>query len=154
MKVELLIGANCLKALEPIEVIRSQNEGPYAFRTILGWCVVGPIEGSHDERNIKCNRIAVQDSSDQTLAKHHFEVSSIVKEQEIKGMLEKLYNNDFIEQKNSALMISNDNESLSDDENKFMKIMDEGIKKRGMFCHSLLEKNQFFQIIDLLQKDD
>ena len=39
--VGLLIGANCPKALEPREVIHSEENGPYAYRTILGWCVVG-----------------------------------------------------------------------------------------------------------------
>ena len=34
--VDLLIGANCLKALEPLEVIPSQWNGPYAIRTALG----------------------------------------------------------------------------------------------------------------------
>ena len=38
------MGANCLKALEPLEVIPSQGNGPYAMRTALGWCVIGPID--------------------------------------------------------------------------------------------------------------
>ena len=42
--VDLLMGANCLKALEPLEVIPSQGNGPYAMRTALGWCVIGPID--------------------------------------------------------------------------------------------------------------
>ena len=41
--LEILIGTNCLKALEPQEVISSQGDGPYAFKTKLGWCVVGPL---------------------------------------------------------------------------------------------------------------
>ena len=43
INVELLIGANCARALEPIKVIPSRNDGPYAMKTILGWCIVGPI---------------------------------------------------------------------------------------------------------------
>ena len=42
--VGLLIGTNCLEALEPVEVIPRQNDGPYAIRTALGWCVVSPIK--------------------------------------------------------------------------------------------------------------
>ena len=42
--VDLLIGTNCLEALEPVEVIPRQNDGPYAIRIALGWCVVGPIK--------------------------------------------------------------------------------------------------------------
>ena len=41
--VDLLIGYNCLKALEPLEVIPSQGNGPYTIRTALGWCGIGPI---------------------------------------------------------------------------------------------------------------
>ena len=35
--VNQLIGTNCLKALEPLEVIPSQGNRPYAIRTTLGW---------------------------------------------------------------------------------------------------------------------
>ena len=40
--VELLIGANCVEALQPLEVIPSQQEGPYVYKTILGLCVLDP----------------------------------------------------------------------------------------------------------------
>ena len=33
ISVGLLIGANCTKALEPIEILQSKNGGPYAFKT-------------------------------------------------------------------------------------------------------------------------
>ena len=42
-EVSLIIGANCVRALEPREVISSQNGGPYAFKRLLGWCIVGPM---------------------------------------------------------------------------------------------------------------
>ena len=43
VEIALLIGANCLKALEPNKIISSRNGRPYAFRTILGQCVLGPV---------------------------------------------------------------------------------------------------------------
>ena len=43
VEIGFLIGANCSKALEPNKIIPRRNGGPYAFRTILGWCVVGPV---------------------------------------------------------------------------------------------------------------
>ena len=58
VSVDLLIGANCVQALEPVDVISSQCGGPYAFCTILGWCIVGPIEdriGSHG--TVSCNQV-------------------------------------------------------------------------------------------------
>ncbi len=42
-KVELLIGSNTTKAIEPWEVINSQGDGPYAVKTLLGWVVNGPL---------------------------------------------------------------------------------------------------------------
>ena len=41
--IGLLIGANCMKTLEPMQVIASENGGPYVYITRLGWCIVGPI---------------------------------------------------------------------------------------------------------------
>ena len=41
VSVDMLIGANFIQALEPISVISSQDGGPYALQTILGWCIVG-----------------------------------------------------------------------------------------------------------------
>ena len=40
--VELLIGANVPKALQPREVIPAISEGPYATRVDLGWVINGP----------------------------------------------------------------------------------------------------------------
>ena len=45
-----------MQLLESLDVISSQCGGPYAFRTILGGYIVGPIEnrmGSHG--TITCN---------------------------------------------------------------------------------------------------
>ena len=36
----LLIGVNCMKALERIKIIPSEGGGPYTYKTRLGWCVV------------------------------------------------------------------------------------------------------------------
>ena len=44
ISVNLLIGPNCLEALEPVEVIPRQNHGPYAIRTALGLYVVAPVK--------------------------------------------------------------------------------------------------------------
>ena len=43
IKIGILIGTNCSKAIEPIEVILSQEGRPYAFQTILGWCIIGSL---------------------------------------------------------------------------------------------------------------
>ena len=38
----LLMGKNWAKALEPIDIMPSKTNGPYAFKPKLGWCIVGP----------------------------------------------------------------------------------------------------------------
>ena len=49
VSVDLLIGTNCIQALEPISVITSQDGGPYVLQTILDWCIVEPIECTSGE---------------------------------------------------------------------------------------------------------
>lgn len=44
-KVELLIGTNAPKLMEPWEIVNSQDDGPYAVKTLLGWVVNGPLRG-------------------------------------------------------------------------------------------------------------
>ncbi|KAJ8397167.1 hypothetical protein AAFF_G00010210 [Aldrovandia affinis] len=64
-EVGLLIGANVPKAMEPLQVVSSVDDGPYAVRTILGWTVNGPLRGGSDtmETNkrteVTANRISV-----------------------------------------------------------------------------------------------
>ena len=64
-------GANCVEALQPLEVIPSQEDGPYAYRTILGRCVVGPTVAEKPDA-VSCNRIAVLQAENGSIAKHHF----------------------------------------------------------------------------------
>ena len=71
--VDLLIGADCLEALKPVEVIPRQNDGSYAIWTALGRWVVGPIKvESHNA--VLCNQIAVIKVDSRKMAKHHFEI--------------------------------------------------------------------------------
>ena len=50
-----LIGADRTKALEPQNVIPSKNGGPFAFRTTLGWCAVGPLAKLSTKNSISCH---------------------------------------------------------------------------------------------------
>ena len=88
--VKLLIGANCLKALEPQEVISSQGDGPYAFKTKLGWCVVGSISDGTYQNKFHCNGIIEEDHATGKLAKHYFPIPKDVKEDGISDLLKKL----------------------------------------------------------------
>ena len=55
MEIGLLIGANCSKALEPEELPPSKNGGPFFFRTLLGWCVVGILTKFGKKTSISCS---------------------------------------------------------------------------------------------------
>ena len=68
----MLIGANCIKALEPMEIKYSRNGGLYTYRTKLGWCIVGPITTSRNNVSVKCHKIAVKDVPSRKMAPHHF----------------------------------------------------------------------------------
>lgn len=49
--IDLLIGTDSPKVLEPWELVNSQGEGPYAMKTLLGWVFYGPLRGSNDSRD-------------------------------------------------------------------------------------------------------
>ncbi|KAK0145621.1 hypothetical protein N1851_015479 [Merluccius polli] len=82
-EVGLLIGANAYKAMEPWEIISSQNEGPYAVKTALGWVVNGPIS--------RCQEKELDDGKRQSFLVNHISVMSV------EDMLMKHYNADFPE---------------------------------------------------------
>lgn len=47
--VDLLIGTNAPKIMEPWEVINSHGRGPYALKTVLGWVINGPLARVDDD---------------------------------------------------------------------------------------------------------
>ena len=98
ISVGLLIRVNCAETLEPKEVISSRECDPYAVKTILGWCVVGPISCSKKNGDkVSCNCVSVGEAGSQNLGKHHFCVINEVKDTGIKDMLNKNYHADFTE---------------------------------------------------------
>ena len=76
----MLIGATCMKALEPLKIIPSNDGGPYTYQTKLGWCIVGPIQNAGHQNSPKCNRVAVKDASTGKLARHHFLIENAGKD--------------------------------------------------------------------------
>ena len=60
MDIGLLIGANSLKTLEP-KVLPSKDSGSFAFRTLLGWSVVGVFTKLGWESSISYNQIVALD---------------------------------------------------------------------------------------------
>ena len=83
IEIGMLIGANCMKALEPLKIIRSKDGGPHASQTKLGWCIVGPIWNVGHQNSLRCNRVTVNDASNGKLSKHHFLIENESKDMSI-----------------------------------------------------------------------
>ena len=134
IEVGMLIGANCMKALEPMEIISSRNGGPYTYRTKLGWCIVGPITTSRNDSSVKCHRIAVKDVASGKIAPHHFVLDDEPKIEDvgIKEMLERMCYSDFCEC-NHLQMISilGNIEDISREDREFLDILETGTRKDG-----------------------
>ena len=122
VKIGILVGANCPAALEPEEVIRSQDNGPYAFRTKLGWCVVGPIDQLSERNHVTCKRISLQTRS---LIVNEIEFKDVG----IQNMLKQLYNIDKVESRNHIKIANEyDLDEISQNDLKFMKILQQNTK--------------------------
>ena len=121
-----MIGANCMKALEPIDVISSKNNRPYAIKTRLRWCIVSPVNGTRSRQVIHCNQIAVKQADTKDVGKHYFQTKTSVEENDIRDMLTRLYNLEFIEQGPTNLEAS-----ISREHQKFMKILQDGTQLRN-----------------------
>ena len=110
----LLIGANCPRALEPLQAINSVDGGPYAYLSRLGWCVVGPMAESKSKGRVKCNLIksATQPEELSTMS---------WKETTIEDHLKEMYLREFSENLSDA-------KGLSVDDRHFLEIMKSEIR--------------------------
>nr|XP_055059768.1 uncharacterized protein LOC129443292 [Misgurnus anguillicaudatus] len=111
-EVELLIGTNASKLLEPWQVVNSQGDGPYAVRTLLGWVVNGSLGSSQNEQHTaRVNRVSVET---------------------LELLLEKQYQHDFSEK------LSDDKEEMSQQDKRFMEIMEKSVSfKSGHYSLKL-----------------
>lgn len=63
--IEILIGINVPKAMEPWQIVNSQGNGPYAVKTVLGWVVNGPLNScsprnENGSMSVTVNRISMK----------------------------------------------------------------------------------------------
>ena len=86
IEVGLVIGANCMQALEPLMVTEKNNGGPYAYQTRLGWCIGGPICNTFGEDSVGFHRI---DAISSKIADHQFVVQESMKDISLEDMLQK-----------------------------------------------------------------
>ena len=146
MRVELLTGANWTRALEPVQVIASRDGGPYAMKTVLGWCIVGPIACINSRNgSLTCNRMAVREAGSNKIADHYFAVEEQIKSnEEIPVMLKKIYKGEFTEkQVKFSTIICEALGEISHDDLQFLKLMDqETIKVDGHYVVPLPLKSK------------
>ncbi|XP_071493377.1 uncharacterized protein [Diadema antillarum] len=106
-EVDILIGNNVPKAFEPLRVISSQDGGPFACQSRLGWMVYGCQR--HDNRKR------------QWITSHRAQVKGL---DDIQEKLSSLYNTDFTE------LLSNDKEEISVEDEKFLRDVGKTIRLR------------------------
>ena len=104
--IDLLIGINAPKLMEPWRIINSKDNGPFAMKTLLGWVVNGlHVENAYTDkrgqRHIHSHRISVE-----TLGE----------------LLVQQYNHDFPEKN------YDEKKQMSVEDCKFMQIMDSSAK--------------------------
>ena len=137
--VGLLIGGNCTKTQEPHEVILSEEDGPYANRSRLGWCIVGPLMFS-ELNTRKCNlvgvRVPAEDITTNTQSSHHFAICNTIKQCSIENQLREMYMHDFNEP-------HPEKKGLSVEDTDFLTRMKEGVVKQdsGHYCLPLPFRN-------------
>lgn len=98
-EVELLIGVNIPKAMEPWQVINSQDDGPYAVKTLLGWVVNGPLGGftaadDAGRQKVMANRISIASLEEFLMQQYnhdfsekHYEERSEMSEEEVRAQV-------------------------------------------------------------------
>ena len=119
-----MIGANCTKALEPLNIIPSCDNGPYAFQTRLGWRIVGTVNGDN-QKGMSCSHISAKIADTNGAGRHHFQVKTDVRQTGFKEILDKMYNEEFAE---ISFTGSKKKREMLLQDMTFMKILDEGTK--------------------------
>lgn len=127
LEVGLLIGCNCPKAIKPKEVILGKSDEPYAIRTLLGWCVVGPVGELDGEALIDSNshRILAREVIPNTKDSLSFVLVNPSKEVITPSAINRMFEMDFAEHKRSS------QRGLSQEDRRFLEIAEKGIHQ----CH-------------------
>ena len=128
LNVGVLIGSNCPTTIKPREIVAGRSEDPYAVRTLIGWCIVGPAnphDTQTDEDNLViCNRIVVKeivcDTDDKGI---NFVLNEPTKELVNASAIVKMLEQDFPQHKGTPA------KSLSKHGRKFLKIVKDGIHR-------------------------
>lgn len=91
--IELLIGTDVPRAMEPWQIINSHDNRPYAVQTLLGWVVTGPLSvdsaAEHDGPiAVSSNRISVVELKDLLIRQYNQDFSENMYEEKIEMSVE------------------------------------------------------------------
>ena len=123
-EIGLLIGCNCPKAIKPREVITGKSEDPYAVRTLLGWCIVGPVSSTQSPDSpvvSSCNRIFARENISTENLSFDFIVSDKAKEIMNPSAVKQMFELDFAEHRSTK------RQGLSKEDRRFLNIAEMGI---------------------------
>ena len=80
-----------LKGFRTIGGQRSEQGGPYAFKTLLGWCIIGANSEITFDTTVACNGISVQDKVSKNVVSHYFVRETEARDIRIEQMLKNIY---------------------------------------------------------------
>ena len=91
--IELLIGTDVPRAMEPWQIINSYDNGPYAVQTLLGWVVTGPlsVDSAVEQAGpiaMSSNRISVVELKDLLIRQYNQDFSENMYEEKIEMSIE------------------------------------------------------------------
>ena len=127
-----------MKALEPMQLIASENGGPYAYKTRLGWCIIGPIMNGDNKDSISCHWVPTSQ-----VALHHFGIKDSIKAITLEEMFKMMYKNDFSEPALPSIRIMMSRNEVSVEDQKFLYILEkETVKKDDHYVVPLRFQNE------------
>ena len=119
-----------MKALELIKVISSELQGPYAYKNVLEWCIVGPMGVNKIIlKGMKCNNISVHEANSVKRVNHHFALEGPVRETDIATMLRGMYETEFTEPDLQPSASSSKFKEFSFNDARFTELMDQEVKQ-------------------------
>ena len=110
LQVGLLIGSNCPSALEPLEVVPGDRDGPFAMRLRHGWTVSGPLEVSEGSDCATSNRIMIRPTEK-------------MKDLSLEQSIQRMFEADFNDRK-----VGPDAREYSQEDKKFLRITRENMR--------------------------
>jgi len=85
-----------LRTLEPLDVLASQDGGPFAIKAFAGRAIIGPLYMSNKELPmVNCNRVATKEVGSGRHLDHHFMVEDKVRDIVTPQVLNKMFELDF-----------------------------------------------------------